>query len=119
MIHWPDEVYMFSLSLPLSPSLSLSLSLSLPLSLSLSGDITQQGFEKKKAKLLAPYLTITGNDTEPLLYLMLMNTVDGTGSIGSNSSGRSSSPQPPSYVEHDPQHHVESRELSYYYFIRR
>ena len=117
MIHWPDEVYMFSLSLPLSLSPSPSL-LSLP-PLSLSGDITQQGFEKKKAKLLAPYLTITGNDTEPLLYLMLMNTVDGTGSIGSNSSGRSSSPQPPSYVEHDPQHHVESRELSYYYFIRR
>ena len=111
----------FICSLSPPPSLSLSLSLSPPPSLpplSLSGDITQQGFEKKKAKLLAPYLTITGNDTEPLLYLMLMNTVDGTGSIGSNSSGRSSSPQPPSYVEHDPQHHVESRELSYY-VIRR
>ncbi|XP_019861409.1 PREDICTED: disco-interacting protein 2 homolog C-like [Amphimedon queenslandica] len=61
------------------------------------GDITQQGFEKKKAKLLAPYLTIS----------------DGTGSLGSNSSGRSSSPQPPAYVEHDShQHHVESHARS-------
>ena len=39
---------------------------------------------------------------------------DGTGSIGSNSSG---SPQPPSYVEQQQQQHIDSREYIIYVLI--